>query len=153
MTENTRSQTKCTKQIRCSFSTLLWLGFLLRGRFSRPSGPHNKKGCAMQSTLKEVHEQLYLGNGYVCSCFWFGSHVLCSPRAPTISSGSVFRPPWHPPLSQLRNGGGPGAHGTSMVVPRPPTGYRLFLRELKNQVHLFAVTEADEAPQRPPEHI
>ena len=56
MTENTRSQTKCTKQIRCSFSTLLWLGFLLRGRLSRPSGPHNKKGCEMQSTFKEVHE-------------------------------------------------------------------------------------------------
>ena len=36
------------------------------------------------------------------------------PRAPTISSGGGIRPPWHPPLAHLRNGGGPGARGIDM---------------------------------------
>ena len=32
---------------------------------------------------------------------WVRTKKVIYPRAPTISSGSVVRPPWHPPLSYL----------------------------------------------------
>ena len=66
-----------------------------------------------------INMQAYKATRSVWSVSQFDlSHAYSSfstlPRAPTISSGSVVRPPWHPPLSHLRNGDRPGAPNESL---------------------------------------